>query len=83
VFPNHAKRAIATIETKCEAKYPKAAHWRTLDTDTLLAFYDFGAEHWVQLRTSNAEWPGESHLALTDSGRDSLLSSSRQGRVHL
>ncbi|WP_178138720.1 hypothetical protein [Ferrithrix thermotolerans] len=55
MFPNHAKRAIATIETKCEAKYPKAAHWRTLDTDTLLAFYDFGAEHWVQLRTSNAE----------------------------
>jgi len=42
-------RAIATFETK----YPKAVHWRTLDTDALLAFHDFGAEHWVHLRTSN------------------------------
>ncbi|WP_366525242.1 hypothetical protein [Ferrimicrobium sp.] len=25
----------------------------TKDTDALLAFYDFGAEHWVHLRTSN------------------------------
>jgi len=53
--------AIATFEIKCEAKYPKAAHWRTLDTDALLAFYDFGAKHWVHHRTNNAEWPGESH----------------------
>jgi transposase-like protein len=50
---DHAKRAIATFETKYGAKYPKAVHCLTKDTDALLAFYDFPAEHWVHLRTSN------------------------------
>ena len=44
-----AKAAIATFVTK----YDKAVHCLTKDTDALLAFYDFGAEHWVHLRTSN------------------------------
>jgi len=50
---DHAKRAIATFETKYGAKYPKAVHCLTKDTDALLAFYDFPADHWVHLRTSN------------------------------
>ena len=48
-----AKAAVATFVTKYEAKYPKAVHCLTKDTDVLLAFYDFPAEHWVHLRTSN------------------------------
>lgn len=36
-----------------EAKYPKAADCLTKDKDELLAFYDFPAEHWRHLRTSN------------------------------
>ncbi len=36
-----------------QAKYPKAAAKLTKDRERLLAFYDFPAEHWVHLRTSN------------------------------
>ena len=38
---------------KYEAKYPKAAHCLEKDRDELLAFYDFPAEHWQHLRTTN------------------------------
>ena len=34
-------------------KYPKAAGKLTKDRDALLAFYDFPAEHWAHLRTTN------------------------------
>ncbi|UIF88896.1 IS256 family transposase (plasmid) [Cupriavidus necator] len=36
------------------AKYPKAAGVLTKDRDTLLTFYDFPAEHWQHIRTTNA-----------------------------
>ncbi len=36
-----------------EAKYPKAVECLTKDRDVLLTFYDFPAEHWVHLRTTN------------------------------
>ena len=35
------------------AKYPKAVVKITDDDDELLAFYDFPAEHWIHLRTTN------------------------------
>lgn len=35
------------------AKYPKAVDKLVKDKDALLAFYDFPAEHWVHLRTTN------------------------------
>ena len=35
------------------AKYPKAAECLEKDKIELLAFYDFPAEHWVHLRTTN------------------------------
>lgn len=35
------------------AKYPKAADKLVKDRDVLLAFYDFPAEHWIHLRTTN------------------------------
>ena len=35
------------------AKFPKAAAKITGDLDELLAFYDYPAEHWVHLRTTN------------------------------
>jgi len=43
-----------------EAKYPKATECLAKDRDELLAFYDFPAEHWVHIRTTN---PIESTLA--------------------
>ncbi len=36
-----------------EAKYSKAVECLTKDRDVLLAFYDFPAEHWGHLRTTN------------------------------
>ena len=35
------------------AKYPKVTEKLTEDRDELLAFYDFPAEHWQHLRTTN------------------------------
>jgi putative transposase len=34
-------------------KWPKAAAKITDDVDELLAFYDYPAEHWIHLRTTN------------------------------
>lgn len=36
-----------------EAKYPKATECLVKDREVLLTFYDFPAEHWVHLRTTN------------------------------
>jgi putative transposase len=36
-----------------EAKYPKATTCLAKDRDALLTFYDFPAEHWVHIRTTN------------------------------
>jgi transposase-like protein len=36
-----------------EAKYPKATVCLKQDRDVLLTFYDFPAEHWIHVRTTN------------------------------
>ncbi len=36
-----------------QAKYPKAIACLEKDREALLAFYDFPAEHWVHIRTTN------------------------------
>ena len=38
---------------KYQAKYPKAVTCLTKDREALLAFYDFPAEHWQHIRTTN------------------------------
>ncbi len=48
-----ADEAFDLFVTTFEAKYPKAAECLTKDRDVLLAFYDFPAEHWIHLRTTN------------------------------
>jgi transposase-like protein len=48
-----AETAIATFAEKYGAKYEKAVSCLVKDRDTLLTFYDFPAEHWDHLRTSN------------------------------
>ena len=35
------------------AKYPKAAECLAKDREVLLTFYDFPAEHWIHIRTTN------------------------------
>jgi putative transposase len=48
-----AEAAVATFAAKYGAKYEKALTGLTKDQDALLTFYDFPAEHWDHLRTSN------------------------------
>ena len=48
-----AEAAIATFSEKYGAKDEKAVNCLVKDRDTLLTFYDFPAEHWDHLRTSN------------------------------
>jgi putative transposase len=48
-----AEAAIDVFADKYVAKYDKAVACLTKDRETLLAFFDFPAEHWDHLRTSN------------------------------
>jgi hypothetical protein len=49
----HARRAAAAFKLAYGAKFSKAVAKIIDDLDELLAFYDFPAEHWVHLRTTN------------------------------
>ncbi|MGW5123568.1 IS256 family transposase [Streptomyces sp. NPDC004069] len=48
-----AEQAIEAFAKTYGAKRPKAVAKITGDADELLAFYDFPAEHWIHLRTTN------------------------------
>src|SRR4051794_23627411 len=50
---DHARRAVAAFKLAYGAKFGKAMAKVVDDLDELLAFYDFPAEHWVHLRTTN------------------------------
>ena len=49
----NAEKAIASFRDLFGAKYEKAVLCVEHDREELLAFYDFPAEHWKHLRTSN------------------------------
>jgi putative transposase len=44
---------IERFAQEYQAKYPKAVETLTKDQDELLTFFDFPAEHWIHLRTTN------------------------------
>ena len=48
-----AEAAIDVFADKYSARYDKAVAYLTKDRQALLAFFDFPAEHWDHLRTSN------------------------------
>jgi len=48
-----AETAFDRFLTVYRPKYPKAAECLEKDRDALLAFYDFPAEHWIHIRTTN------------------------------
>jgi putative transposase len=50
---DHARRAIEVFARDYGVKWPKAAAKITDDAAELLCFFDFPAEHWVHLKTSN------------------------------
>ena len=48
-----ANKAFDLFVSSYEAKYPKATECLAKDRMELLRFYDFPAEHWLHLRTTN------------------------------
>ncbi len=48
-----AEQACERFKNLYQKKFPKAVECLEKDRDALLAFYDFPAEHWVHLRTTN------------------------------
>ena len=50
---DHARRAVSAFKLAYGAKFAKATAKITDDLDELLAFYDYPAEHWIHLRTTN------------------------------
>ena len=48
-----AEQAYDHFMTTYEVKYAKAAECLAKDRDRLLTFYDFPAEHWTHIRTTN------------------------------
>ncbi len=48
-----AEKAFDLFLETYQLKYPKAAQCLEKDREELLAFYDFPADHWVHIRTSN------------------------------
>ena len=49
----HATTAAAAFAAEYGVKWPKATAKITDDLDVLLGFYDYPAEHWIHLRTTN------------------------------
>lgn len=50
---DHARRAADAFVGEFGAKWPKAVAKIVDDLEPLLAFYDFPAEHWLHLKTTN------------------------------
>jgi putative transposase len=48
-----ARETVTRFATEYGPKYPKAVTTLEKDADALLTFFDFPAEHWKHLRTSN------------------------------
>ena len=51
---DHALDAAKAFDNEFRAKWPKAADKISDDLPELLAFFDFPAEHWIHLKTTNA-----------------------------
>jgi transposase-like protein len=49
----HALDAVTAFKALYGAKFPKAVAKITDDVEELLTFYDYPAEHWIHLRTTN------------------------------
>jgi len=50
---DHARAAVKAFKIDYGTKFPKAVEKITDDLDVLLEFYNYPADHWVHLRTTN------------------------------
>ena len=71
-----ADKAFDLFVATYEAKYPKATECLSKDRDVLLSFYDFPAEHWGHIRTTN---PIESTFATVRLRHDKTKGSGSRG----
>jgi putative transposase len=78
-----AERAFDQFIVGYRAKYPKAVECLAKDRAELLAFYEFPAEHWIHLRTTN---PIESTFATvrhrTDRTKGCLTRDGMLGMIY-
>jgi transposase-like protein len=78
---NEAESAFDKFERMYEPKYPKAVQCLQKDRDELMAFYDFPAQHWQSLRTTN---PIESSFGtIRHRTKRSKGCLSRDGMLHM
>ncbi len=76
-----AEKAFDLFIKMYEPKYPKAAICLQKDRDQLMAFFDFPAQHWQSIRTSN---PIESTFAtIRHRTKRSKGCLSRDGMLHM
>ncbi len=75
-----AEAAIQTFAEKYAPKYDKAVDCLLKDRDALLTFFDFPAEHWTHLRTSN---PIESAFATVRHRTVRMKGALSQDTAHL
>jgi len=76
-----AEKAFDLFITTYDAKYPKATLCLQKDREELMAFYDFPAEHWQSIRTSN---PIESTFGtIRHRTKRSKGCLSRDGMLHM
>ena len=76
-----AETAFDLFITAYEGKYPKATLCLQKDHEELMAFYDFPAQHWQSIRTSN---PIESSFAtIRHRTKRSKGCLSRDGMLHM
>lgn len=76
-----AEHAYASFKATYDAKYPNAVECLVKDRETLLTFYDFPAEHWRSIRTTN---PIESTFGtIRHRTRQAKGCVSRQSALHM
>jgi transposase-like protein len=78
------KDALAALDAFVETwgvKYDKAVECLIKDREALLAFYDFPAEHWKHLRTTNVIESRSRPLRMSLVSRRRLPKSMARGRV--
>lgn len=77
----NAERAFDHFEKAFESKYPKAVQCLRKDREELMAFYDFPAQHWQSIRTTN---PIESTFGtIRHRTKRSKGCLSRDGMLHM
>lgn len=77
----HAEKSFDHFVTMYEPKYPKATLCLEKDREELMSFFDFPAEHWQSIRTSN---PIESSFGtIRHRTKRSKGCLSRDGMLHM